>query len=113
MKTRLLFFFYLETWSFQKTADILQIAAKYGDIEFNVYIKPTQKMNDEASAVNGLRHINGNLQLHGQTVITLTLVEAMLAFYQFLYNLQKKCILTAHNCKFDYPRLMIAIKKFL
>ena len=74
-------FFDLETGSFQKTADILQIAAKYEDVEFDVYIQSTQKINEDASAVHGLRYVNGNLQLHGKTVITLSLLEAMLAFY--------------------------------
>lgn len=104
-------FFDLETGSLYKTADILQIAAQCEDIEYSVYIQPTQSINEYASAVNGLCYVNGNLQLHQQTVITLTLAEAMLSFYQFLYSIKKKCILVAHNCKFDCPRLMLAIEK--
>lgn len=42
---------------------------------------------------------------------TLPLSEAMLHFFQFLCTFEKKCILTAHNCSFDYPRLMNAIEK--
>lgn len=34
----------------------------------------------------------------------------MVAFYQFLFNFRRKCVLTAHNCKFDYARLISAIK---
>lgn len=102
--------FDLETGGFSKTADILQIAVKYKHLEFSVYVKSTQNMKKEASAVNGLRCINGNLDLHDQFVLTISLTDAMQALCQFLFQFNNKCILTVHNCKFDYPRLMRAIK---
>lgn len=104
-------FFDLETGSFSKNTDILQIAAKHEDSTFSVYIKPTQKIREDASMVNGLRYINGNLQLHGNIVDTKSLPEAMREFHEFLLSFERKCILTAHNCKFDYTRLLIATKK--
>ncbi|XP_043468802.1 uncharacterized protein LOC122502708 [Leptopilina heterotoma] len=104
-------FFDLETGSLKKDTDILQIAAKYKDYQFSVYISPSQKISEEASLVNGLRYINGQLLLHGKPVESVSLMEAILAFYEFLYFFGKKCILAAHNCKFDYPRLMLAIAK--
>lgn len=61
--------------------------------------------------MNGLRYIDGNLQLHGNTVIAMPLLEAMHAFYQFLHSFKRKCILTAHNCKFYSTRLIITTKK--
>ncbi|XP_043471058.1 uncharacterized protein LOC122504185 [Leptopilina heterotoma] len=102
--------FDLETGGFSKTDDILQIAVKCEQLEFSVYIKPTQRMKEEASAVNGLRCIDGNLYLNNQIVLSISLKDAMEALYQFMFNFHRKCVLTAHNCKFDYPRLMRAIK---
>ncbi|XP_058801515.1 uncharacterized protein LOC131670148 [Phymastichus coffea] len=104
-------YFDLETNGFSKTADILQIAARYGDIEFATYIQPTQVLKEEASAVHGLRLLNGRLQFNGKNVETVSLTEAMIGFYEFLHRFNKKCILTAHNCTFDYTRLIMAIMK--
>ena len=41
----------------------------------------------------------------------MSLPEAIHALYDFLFLFKSKCILTAHNCKFDYPRLMLQIQK--
>ena len=104
-------FFDLETGSTRGDCDILQIGVKYEKYEFSTYIKPTQKISDKASEVNGLRFVNGNLELHGKTVSTVKLQEALLSLYQCLFLFKRKCVLTAHNCVFDYPRLMKAIEK--
>ena len=103
-------FFDLETGSFSKSSDVLQIAAKFEKYEFSVYIKPTQNISDEASAIHGLRVIDGSLRLHEAKVITLSRLEAIVALYQFLTSFGRKCILTAHNCSFDYPRLINVIE---
>ena len=103
--------FDLETGSFHKTADILQIAARHKNSNFSVYIEPRQKISDEASQINGLRCINGHLEFNGKVVVTVSLSEAMRAFYQFLCIFGRKCILTAHNCKFDQSRLMRSIEQ--
>ncbi|OXU16396.1 hypothetical protein TSAR_014360 [Trichomalopsis sarcophagae] len=63
--------------------------------------------------VTGLRYDDENLTIHGNVLETVPLSEAMIAFYEFLYLFQKKCVLTAHNCNFDYPRLLKAIKTTL
>ncbi|XP_011859062.1 PREDICTED: uncharacterized protein LOC105556578 [Vollenhovia emeryi] len=39
-------YFDLETSGFERNADILQIAAKFDDYTFDVYVKPTQEIND-------------------------------------------------------------------
>ena len=101
--------FDLETSGFHRSADILQIAAKHGNYEFSVYIKPNKKIPADASLVNKLKYINGNLQYNGTNVIALNLEEALVAFYEFLCCFRRKCILTAHNCNFDYPKLVRAI----
>ena len=101
----------METGGFSKTADILQIAARFGEFQFSVYIQPTQAIDDKASQVHGLRFTNDNLECNNKVVETVSLTEGIIGFYEFLCRFNKKCILTAHNCKFDYPRLIIAIKK--
>ena len=94
-----------------KTADILQFAMKYNESEFSIYVRPTQKISEEASKVHGLEYTNGELLFHRKAVTVVSLSEALLKLYQFLCSLKRKCILTAHNCSFDFPRLMNAIKK--
>lgn len=103
--------FDLETGDFRQNSDILQIAAKCNEFEFSVYIKPTQKISEQASAIHGLRFTDGVLQLHENRVIAVSLYESILGFFEFLCRFRKKCILIAHNCVFDYPRLMKAIEK--
>lgn len=44
-------------------ANTLQIAAKSGDQNFNVYVKPTQKISSTATEITGLREVNGDLYL--------------------------------------------------
>ncbi|XP_066581510.1 uncharacterized protein [Prorops nasuta] len=102
--------FDLETGGLANNSDILQIAAKSENFTFSVYVKPTQRISEEASTVTGLRYDDGNLTLHGHTLETVPLLEAIIAFYEFLYLFVKKCVLTAHNCRFDYTRLLRAIK---
>ncbi|KAK0076364.1 hypothetical protein PV325_005506 [Microctonus aethiopoides] len=103
--------FDLETGGFCKSCDILQIAAKYEQYEFSVYIKPTQTISEEASKVHGLLMMHDRLVHHGKPILTVTLSEALVGLYEFLSLFQQRCIVTAHNCKFDYPRLMCALDK--
>lgn len=104
--------FDLETGDFKMTADILQIAAKSKDREFSIYIKPTQAINPASTDFNKLSlYADGNLKYKGVVVETFDLTEALVAFYQFLCSFKQKCVLTAHNCSFDRPRLIKAIKK--
>lgn len=58
-----------------------------------------------------LRFVNGILQLHKNPVVTVSLSEAVLGFFEFLCSFERKCILTAYNYIFDYHRIMNAIDK--
>lgn len=107
----LIVLFDLETNGFGRTADILQIAASYVDQEFCRYVKPTQPLKEEASQIHGLRLVNGQLELNGAAVESVSLAKAMIDFYTFLCSLEQKCILTAHNCRFDNSKLIVAIDK--
>ena len=101
----------METGGFSKDAEILQIAAKYKDESFSVYITPIQNINEKASEVTGLRVVAGKLQCNGNVVCSLMLSEVLKKFYNYLSSLGKKCVLVAHNCNFDRPRLLGAIQK--
>ncbi|XP_058793782.1 uncharacterized protein LOC131665724 [Phymastichus coffea] len=106
--------FDLETSGFRKTADILQIAAnsvEFGEFEFSTYIRPSEAIDEKSSQIHGLRYIDDHLECNGKMIETVSLTEGIIGFYEFLYHLNRKCILTEHNCKFDYPRLILAINK--
>ena len=103
-------YFDLETGSLSADCDILQKAVKHDEYEFSTYIKPAQKISDKSSMIHGLTFVDGSLEAHGDPVITINLQEALISLYQFLFAFQKKCVLTAHNRAFDYPRLFKSIR---
>ncbi|KAK0071999.1 hypothetical protein PV325_012047, partial [Microctonus aethiopoides] len=92
-----------------RDCDILQIAVKYEKYEFSTFVHPSRKISENSSQVHGLRFVNGNLELHGKAVIAVSLQEAILCLYRFIFMFKRKCIFAAHNCIFDYPRLMRGI----
>ncbi|XP_058810868.1 uncharacterized protein LOC131675758 [Phymastichus coffea] len=91
----LIVLFDLETSGFAKTADILQIAAKFGEFEFCTYTRPSQAIDEKSSKVHGLRFIDNYLEYNGNRVESVSLTEGIIGFYEFLYRLNRKCILTA------------------
>ena len=102
-------YFDLETSGFTATDQILEIAARCNDIEFDVYIKPECTISSNASKVTGLTTMGGELYLNNKKVVSIDLKSALLAFRQFL-NLVKPALLVAHNgTTFDVPRLLRAI----
>jgi hypothetical protein len=68
--SQIIILFDLETGGFFANADILQIAAKYGDYEFSTYITPTKNICAKASEVNKLEYINESLHYNGEKVIS-------------------------------------------
>ncbi|KAF5286733.1 hypothetical protein FQR65_LT12466 [Abscondita terminalis] len=104
-------FFDLETSGFSRNSDILQIAAQCDKSTFSVYINPIQKISPYASEVTGLTNINGELWLKDVRLPTIPLKSALKEFLNFLIKLNRPVILLAHNCKFDAPILINAIKK--
>ncbi|KAK0160250.1 hypothetical protein PV328_007678 [Microctonus aethiopoides] len=104
-------FFDLETSSFSKQSDILQIAAQYNESKFSVYVNPIQKIAAQASEANGLTNVRGELMLNGTRVPSIPLRLALDAFRNFLTKLKHPVVLVAHNCKFDAPILMNSMKK--
>lgn len=94
--------FDLETTGLDKHAQVLQIAAKWGVSEFNVYIMPTVPIHPMAAAVNGFMRVEDRLYVHGYEVFTIPLYIAVKQFLAYLRNLSgnNKCTLVAHNAKF-------------
>lgn len=108
-------FFDLETSGRSRNkCEILQIAALYGEHLFSVYVRPTRKIEEGASLVNGIRYEEGILtynfkEIDKENVCTLS--EALKKFYIFLSSFGRKVILTAHNCAFDRPILIRSIQQ--
>ncbi|KAH0549407.1 uncharacterized protein LOC123261680 [Cotesia glomerata] len=104
-------FFDLETSSFSKQSDILQIAAQYNKSKFSVYENPIQKIAAQASEANGLTNVRGELMLNGTRIPSIPLRLALDAFRNFLTKLKHPVVLVTHNCKFDAPILINSVKK--
>ncbi|KAK0073666.1 hypothetical protein PV325_009432 [Microctonus aethiopoides] len=80
-------YFDLETSGFQKNANILQIAAQSEGKTFDVYVTPTQPVDAAASKITGLQNIRGRLFVHDKEVNTLSIMEALVSFSQFLSSI--------------------------
>ncbi|KAK0169718.1 hypothetical protein PV328_010362 [Microctonus aethiopoides] len=99
------------TSGFSKTADILQIAVKSSNRTFSHYIKPSRQISVHASESNGLTSHGEELFYHGRKVPAVSLSVALRNLLIFLTDFKKPCIFVAHNCPFDAPRLLRAMKK--
>ncbi|XP_070170380.1 uncharacterized protein [Polyergus mexicanus] len=101
----------IETSGFEKTADILQIAAKCGKHRFCKYVNPTQLIMPR-NTISGFKNVDGKLFLNNERVSSSPLQEVLCAFKRWLTVLSKPCILVAHNgLRFDFPFLFRALKK--
>ncbi|KAL7307764.1 hypothetical protein TKK_0000436 [Trichogramma kaykai] len=103
-------YFDIETTSLALTAGILQIAAKSHDLEFSVYLNPTQAISPDASKITGLTIVGDDLYLHNTRLDnTLDLYDAFIALAEFLHKMEKPVLLVAHNATFDTQRILRAI----
>ena len=102
-------YFDLETTSFHKTCDIVQLAACCGEETFSNYVLPNQAIDSRASEVTGISIISGELYSHGQRVESVTLSTCLINFVKWLEPFAP-VILVAHNCRtFDSYRLVRSI----
>ncbi|XP_043289283.1 uncharacterized protein [Venturia canescens] len=105
-------YFDLETTGFGKSKEIVQIAAAHESATFDAYVMPTREISAQASDVTGLVKRSNVLYLHNEPVISLTEIDAMEGFFQFLNKIEKKIILVAHNCfSFDSGALIDVIQR--
>jgi len=78
---------------------------------FNEYIRPNENISLTASKVNGLTNKGHDLFLHVRSVPAKSLHVVANEMLQFLKGLEKPCVLIAHNCAFDAPRLIRLINQ--
>ena len=91
--------------------DILQIAAICGDKEFNAYVEPTRPISREASNVNKLTHVNGQLHYKRNPVETIPITDALQHFMEFLQEIPKPVLVGHYSKKFDLPFLRFYLKE--
>lgn len=98
--------FDLETSGLSPFASIVQIAAKWGDNEFSVYMLPTSRFEPVAAQVTGMKVENGKLYRKKELLPTIPEKRACLEFIAFLKKCSDQVVLVGHNSKrFDAPRL--------
>ena len=101
----------IETSGFERDCDILQIAAKYDDRSFEIYVRPVQAISFWASEANGLTQRNGELMYRGQHVPSEPISVALTMLHEWLTSIGKMCCIATHNLTFDGPRLMANVRK--
>ena len=90
--------------------DILQISAICGNKEFNAYVEPTRPISSEASNVNKLTQVNGQLHYHSNPVETIPIMDALQQFMEFLQEIPKPVLVGHYSKKFDLPFLRFYLK---
>ncbi|KAK0175476.1 hypothetical protein PV327_009224 [Microctonus hyperodae] len=104
-------FFDLEGTGLLQKDQIVQIAAKYENKSFSVYILPTCNFQPDASAMTGLTLINNKLCLKSVPVPTKSAADAMTEFIRFLKDVGSKVMLAAHSgSKYDFPKILRLVK---
>ncbi|KAK0075914.1 hypothetical protein PV326_011190, partial [Microctonus aethiopoides] len=100
-------YFDLETTGLDASKEVVQIAAKYSEVEFNIYIKPEREFSSQASKITGLHLKDNDLYYKCNLLISHSKLDAAKSFLQFLESINNTIILIAHNCfKFDCPALL-------
>lgn len=104
-------YFDLETAGLAVSTEICQIAAKYRDMSFNVYMAPSA-IEPGASKVNSMTVHEGQLLYRGEAVETVSERTALLNFLQFLKQIGRRVVLVAHNAfNFDAKIIMYRYRR--
>lgn len=91
--------------------EIIQICVKFQDKIFSSYITPMKSIDQRASQITHITKSGRKLFKNGIEVITLPRQKVMSELIKFLKNIGQKCLLVAHNDKFDAPRLVNAFQE--
>ncbi|KAK0085129.1 hypothetical protein PV325_005716 [Microctonus aethiopoides] len=100
-------FFDLEGTGLKQEDQIVQIAAKFENKSFSIYILPTCKFHSDASALTGLTLFDNKLYLKSVAVPTNSPADAITEFITFLRGVGSKVMLAAHyGSKYDFPKIL-------
>ncbi len=101
-----LIFFDFETTGLERDSDILQIAAKSTEKEFDIYMVPKhKKIRQGASKTNKITYKYGVLKVNGQPVDAVFPEIGLKRFVEFICSFNNP-VLVGHNVKnFDCPVL--------
>lgn len=100
-------FYDIETGGFDLLRhEIIQICLKFEDKVFSTYLTPTKPIDRKASEVHHLTRLGKKLFKNGIEVPTMSKRLAMTKLIEFLKGIGQKCLLVAHNDRFDAPRLV-------
>lgn len=95
----------------ERTADIIQIAGICGDQRFNKYVMPMKPITPGAMQATGLSVRYNKLYCGNTEVSTVSLLEALVSFLDFL-STKKSPVLVGHNImSYDTRVLLNALKK--
>ncbi|XP_061181484.1 maternal protein exuperantia-like [Saccostrea echinata] len=96
-------YFDLETTGLGLSADIVQLAARCGETEFNQYVLPTVNINPMASKITGLTYDGTLLYKNGAALPAVSIEMCLSSFFDWLNTSGlKHPVLFAHNArKFD------------
>ncbi|KAK5866987.1 hypothetical protein PBY51_011513 [Eleginops maclovinus] len=110
---KIIVFFDLEATGLDThVCDIIQLSAICGRMDFNRYILPTRPLSESAKQVTGLAFRDGRLFLHGTRVETVSLVDALTSFLDYLRSFRKPVLLAAHSAmRFDAPVITRWLRK--
>ena len=97
----------IESTGFSSAAEIVQLAAKCGEKEFNKFIVPQRPFDPKASAVTGMTAEGGKLARYGEILLTVPAQKAVEDFLLFLRTCSAQVVLVGHNFElFDAPRIV-------
>ncbi|XP_062575255.1 uncharacterized protein LOC134237171 [Saccostrea cucullata] len=96
-------YFDLETTGLGLSAGIIQLAARYGETEFNQYVIPKTSINPMASKITGLTYDGTLLYKNGVALPAVPIEVCLASFFDWLKNSgMNHPVLFAHNArKFD------------
>lgn len=101
-----LMYFDLETTGYQRTSDIVQIAAVCMEKSLIIHLKTNGRISEGASKVTGLAYENGILKRLGQPLMSVSADEGLKQFVMFLASSSKPFFIGHNIQNFDVPILI-------
>jgi len=108
-------FFDLETTGFDRPIRPVQIGAvdSWGRNSFNEFVWPRRNVHPKATQTNNFYCSRGGLYRHGRELECLDLVDALMAFLEWLQSLGGNVVLVAHKClDYDAKVLLRNLEEF-